>query len=129
MTWLRTSGWSGEEPWGVWAEGQQSEALLWGAHPVDVRLSIEAFPHCVPGRNQALRISVNGMEIAEHQWFDCNPWSGEWVIPSALLQPGVNFLKFQYAYAARPVDVTGGQNGDARWLSVGFSRLEIQEAH
>lgn len=127
--WFRTSGWSGEEPWGVWAEGQQSEAVLWVAHPVNVRLSMEAFPHCVPGRNQALRVSVNGVEIAEHQWSDCIPWSGEWMIPSALLQPGVNLLKFQYAYAARPVDVTGGQNGDARWLSVGFSRLGIQEAH
>lgn len=124
---LRTSGWSGKEAWGVWAEGTRSEASLWIPYQTDVRLLLEAFPHCAPGRQQTLVIKVNGVSIAEHQWGDCSSWNGEVVLPASLLHKGANHLEFIYAYAVRPVDITNGLNGDARWLSVGFVKLTVEE--
>lgn len=124
---LRTSGWSGEEAWGVWAEGLSSEAILWTADPADLRLLLEAFPHCVPGQHQAITVTINNTLIAQHTWQDCSPWSTQISIPSSILQKGKNMLRFSFAYAERPVDVTQGQNGDTRWLSVGFSKMEVEK--
>jgi hypothetical protein len=123
----RTSGWSGEEVWGVWAEGLSSEAILWTADLADLRLLLEAFPYCVPGQHQAITVTINNTLIAHHVWQDCSPWSAQISIPSSLLKKGKNMLRFSFAYAARPVDVTQGQNGDTRWLSVGFSKMEVKK--
>lgn len=124
---LRTSGWSGEESWGVWAEGMKSKTILWVSQPTDIRISIEAFPHCVPRQEQVLAIRINDTSIAEHHWQDCSLWSEDILIPASLLRRGMNDLEFRYAYAARPIDVTQGQNGDARWLSVGFAKFAVKE--
>ena len=123
---LRTQGWSGEESWGVWAEGTRSEADLWITERKEVKLTLEVFPHCVPLRFQSLTIQVNGRPLVTHQWHDCSSWTGEITIPLSLLNMGKNQIEFHYAYAARPADVTQGQNGDTRWLSVGFTKLEIE---
>lgn len=124
---VRTSGWSGDETWGVWAEGLGSEAVLWTADPADLRLLLEAFPHCVQDQRQSITVTINSRMIAQHTWQDCSPWSAQIFIPSSILQKGQNTLGFSFAYAARPVDVTQGQNGDTRWLSVGFSKMKVEK--
>ena len=45
-------GWSGQEDWGVWAEGTQSDAQFVATSRAPVRLEVAAFPLCVPGKNQ-----------------------------------------------------------------------------
>jgi len=81
----------------------------------------------VPGQHQAITVTINNTLIAHHVWQDCSPWSAQISIPSSLLKKGKNMLRFSFAYAARPVDVTQGQNGDTRWLSVGFSKMEVEK--
>jgi hypothetical protein len=125
---LFRGGWSPEEPWGIWADGVESHAQWVATSAKDYRLSWEAFPQCAPGKDQGITLEVNGVQLVTHQWENCEPWSGEIIIPASLVQIGWNDMQFHYAYAARPVDVTAGANPDLRMLSVGFTKLEVQES-
>ncbi len=120
------SGWSGLESWGIWAEGTESRSFWLASQKTGLRLSIEAFPYCVPGKRQRMKIVINGHTISTYEWSACDQRKFALEIPAAIVQRGVNEILFQYGYAVRPVEITGGQNPDARLLSVGFTRLEIQ---
>lgn len=122
---LRVSGWSTAESWGVWAEGTTSHAVWMAVKQAETLLSIEAFPQCVPEKQQSVSIQVNEVTLATHQWEACEPWSTQIVIPADLVEPGMNDLAFEYAYAASPNDVTEGENPDLRQLSVGFTILQF----
>jgi hypothetical protein len=122
---LFRKGWSGKEEWGIWAEGMESRAQWVATSRTDQRLSVEVFPLCVAKQAQHITFETNGALLTTHAWRSCEPWSGEVTIPASLIQVGWNELVVTSAYAARPVDVTGGENPDARALSVGFTRLEI----
>ena len=118
-------GWSAPESWGVWAEGRESRAEWLATTREAARLTIEAFPECVPGQPQGLSLTVNGTALAEHHWQACEPWSSEIEIPGELVRVGWNELVLRYDYSARPSEVTQGTNPDQRLLSVGFTRLAV----
>ena len=64
-------GWSGQEEWGVWAEGTRSSAL-WVAHTKAAEvLEIEMFPNCRPDRRQRVSFSVNGSEVGRYDFQEC----------------------------------------------------------
>ncbi len=119
---LLHDGWSGKEDWGVWAEGTESDAQWIATRKSPARLTLSAFPQCVPGQNQEIRLDFNGTTIATHEWADCEPWTASVDIPAALVQVGANDLDLFSAYATTPAD---SANGDARRLSVGFTELKI----
>jgi energy-converting hydrogenase Eha subunit A len=52
-------------------------------------------------------------------------WESEILIPAPIIRIGWNEVSFEYAYALSPAEVTRGQNGDRRMLSVGFTRLDV----
>jgi hypothetical protein len=118
-------GWSGTEDWGVWSEGLRSQAGWMSPARQDYRLRIGAFPLCVPDRRQEMVVKVNGQEIARYRWQECELWESEILIPASMVRIGWNEVSFEYAYALSPAEVTRGQNGDRRMLSVGFTRLEV----
>jgi hypothetical protein len=118
--------WSGGEDWGIWATDTESHAKWVATSQLEQNLSVEAFPQCVPGRPQNITFEVNGAEIGAHQWNGCGPWSDKIVIPKSLIRIGWNDLVIRTAYAVRPADITNGQNGDTRKLSVGFTNLRIE---
>ncbi len=122
---LLGKGWSGREEWGVWAEGLRSEAGWLAVAQDGYRLRIGAFPFCVPRRHQEMSIWVNGERVGEHRWENCDYWEGEVQIPVSVVKRGWNRVTFEYAYAMSPFEVTQGQNGDRRMLSVGFTVLEV----
>jgi hypothetical protein len=119
------NGWSGAEEWGHWVEGTEARASWAAPMRKPSRLALDIFPICVPGRPQGVTIEVNGKILTTHQWQECEPWQSEVVIPEDLIQVGWNDIVLRSAYAARPVDFTGGQNADSRLLSVGVRRLEV----
>jgi hypothetical protein len=112
-------GWSGQEDWGVWAVGPESRASFVAMAQKPHRLTLEAFPNCIPGRTQALTVEVNGARLAEHTWANCDPWAATITIPASLVRLGGNDVVIRPAYAVAPPD------GDTRPLSVGFSRLHV----
>jgi hypothetical protein len=118
-------GWSGTEDWGVWSEGLRSQAGWMSPARQDYRLRIGAFPLCVPDRRQEMVVKVNGQEMAHYRWQECELWESEILIPPSMVRIGWNEVSFEYAYALSPAEVTRGQNGDRRMLSVGFTRLEV----
>jgi len=122
---IRQGGWSDLEEWGVWAEGQESQAAWVVMSSQDSRLRIEAFPYCLPDRRQSVSVIVNEHPLMTYHWTECETWQAEVTIPAAFIHVGRNSLIIKYDYAVRPVDVTHGENGDVRELSVGFTRLEI----
>ena len=112
-------GWSKPEAWGVWAEGPESNALWVATERGAQTLTIEVFPNCTPDRMQGLTVVVNGQQVAEHQWSNCDPWAASVPLPETFVQPGRNEVVFRPAYAQAPA-------GDTRALSVGFSKLSIK---
>jgi hypothetical protein len=118
-------GWSGGEKWGRWAEGTESHATWIAASPTAHVLTLKVFPFCVPVRRQKLRVEINGVELAAHEWQDCEAWTADVRIPDSVVQVGRNEIVLRSDYALRPVDVSNGQNQDPRPLSLGVTRLEV----
>lgn len=117
------NGWSGQEDWGVWAEGTTAEAMWVAPEQRNYQLSIEAFPLCRPDQKQTLEAQVNGVALGNQAWTGCDPWSTRLDIPADLVQVGANEVVLRMAYAAPPADA---QSTDTRQLSVGFSQLRIE---
>jgi hypothetical protein len=120
-------GWSGSEAWGAWAEGRESHALWVATAKTDHRLQVEAFPICLDEPGRTTTVAVNGVTLATHAWQGCDPWAGELTIPAEIVQPGENHLVITSSHAARPVDLSGGENPDTRLLSAGFTQLIIDQ--
>ncbi|WP_322799317.1 hypothetical protein [Thermoflexus sp.] len=121
------SGWSGVEPWGVWAESTAAEAAWLVRKPAAFRLEVQAFPMCPADRPQRITIFVNGLRMAERVFPGCKESQWTLVIPADRVQRGWNMLDLRFAYARSPAEATGGANPDPRSLSVGFRRLWIYE--
>lgn len=119
-------GWSGMEPWGVWAEGVESRAMWVASAEVDHRLRVEAFPLCLDAPGRSISVVVNGVTLATHKWEGCDPWSAELTVPGSLVRLGENDLVLTSSHAARPVEISGGENPDPRLLSAGFNALQIE---
>lgn len=119
-------GWSGQEDWGVWAEGVESTALWVAMARQDHRLQVEAFPQCVDGQQQTIAIEVNGVAVGSHTWSDCDPWVNELAIPAGAVRLGRNDLVIRSAYSARPIDSGAGRSDDTRSLSAGYIRLRVE---
>ncbi|MBN1180380.1 MAG: hypothetical protein JXD18_14315 [Anaerolineae bacterium] len=120
-------GWSTPEGWGVWAVGTTSSARWAATASEDTRIAWEAFPHCVSGAHQTLWLEVNGASVATYRWDGCAPWSGEVVVPADQVHVGWNELRLHAAYAVSPAEASGGANPDPRPLSVGFTRLTVEQ--
>ncbi len=124
-------GWSGVEPWGVWALGRES-AIGWAAtQSRETRFAVEAFPFCVDNAPTGQTVEfvvgdrvVGDRVVAAHRWDTCDAAHIEVVVPAELVAIGWNEMTLRFGRADRPADVTGGDNPDGRELSVGFSRLE-----
>lgn len=122
-------GWHEAEPWGVWAAGEQSTAQ-WVATTTEqeVVLNLEAFPYCRDNQEQQIEIFLNDQPLTTYNWSGCENWNATLPIPPGRIQVGWNDFEFHYAYTAVPAEESGGENPDPRSLSVGFSRLMVEEA-
>lgn len=118
-------GWSGAEDWGNWVEGTQARARWAATTAAEQHLRLEAFPLCVAGRPQSLAVEVNGALMADYQWRECEPWATDLTVPAQSVKIGWNEIVLRPSFAARPMDVTSGENGDTRELSVGVTRLTV----
>ena len=126
---LFREGWSGPEDWGRWIDGKEARSLWVATARAAHQLSIQAFPSCVPGRQQQISFEVNGLPLASHRWVGCDTWSEDIAIPRDLVRVGLNEVIVRADYAIRPIDLSGGENPDPRALSVGFTRLRVDEAN
>ncbi len=122
---IKLEGWSEREPWGMWAEGLLSRAQWLALGSETHILKIKAFPFCIPDRKQAITIKLNGQEIFSHKWENCEPWEGEIPLPGFMVKRGWNELLFEYSYAVKPCEITGGRDPDTRALSVGFIKVRV----
>jgi hypothetical protein len=87
-------------------------------------LAGEAFPFCLDDIQQTLSIFVRDRQLTHVEWEGYENRHLEITIPGEIVEIGWNQIDFQYGFAARPVDVTSGENTDPRPLSLGFSLLE-----
>lgn len=125
---LFREGWSGPEDWGRWIDGTAARSHWVAMARTAHRLSIRAFPLCVPGREQRISLEVNGLPLTSHRWAGCDAWSEEVTIPPDLVRVGLNELMIRTEYAMRPADLAGGKSSDPRTLSVGIGQLRVDEA-
>jgi len=124
---LFREGWSGPEEWGRWIDGTEAKASWIATGKGPHYLHVQAFPYCVSGQQQQVSVEVNGTPVAEHQWTDCEPWSTNTAIPVGLIPIGPNDVVIRTDYAVQPIDSSGGEIGDPRNLSVGFTELRVAE--
>ncbi len=126
MNVIREEGWSGKEAWGIWAEGYKSRVTWLATSRQNHVLHIEAFPLCISGEHQVMRVKVNGYNLFEHLWEDCELWEGKITISASLVKEGLNEIVFEFKYAISPAKITQGQNPDTRKLAVGFKKLRVE---
>jgi hypothetical protein len=122
---LFREGWSGAEEWGRWADTTKSRAEWVATSQAPHALALRVFPLCVPGRKQRLRVEINGVELAVHEWQECEEWATNVRIPASMVQVGWNEVVLRSDYALRPADVTGNANRDPRPLSIGARQLYV----
>jgi hypothetical protein len=122
---LFREGWSGGEEWGRWAETTEARADWVATSQAPHVLALKAFPFCAPDRRQQLRVQINGVELASHEWQECEEWSADVKIPASLVRTGWNEVVLRSDYALRPADATGSESGEGRTLSVGVSKLYV----
>jgi hypothetical protein len=89
-------------------------------------LTIEAFPYCIPDRQQRVEIEINDQAAGHYEFSDCDPVTREFPLAGDLLHHGWNELTLNFAYAVSPAEVTDGVNPDPRRLALGVTRLTIQ---
>jgi hypothetical protein len=87
---------------------------------VPQRLSLSAFPLCVPGKRQEITLEANGVAVARHAWSDCEPWEATIDLPAEQVRVGLNDLVLRSAYAEAP------QEGDTRRLAVGVTKFLVR---
>ena len=119
-------GLSGAEGWGRWVEGTEAAAAWVAVDQSPHVLTLEAFPNCAPSRRQRLAVEVNGSRLADYTWQGCETWSTTIAIPAFLVRTGWNDVILRSDYAARPFDLTNGENPDTRLLSIGVNKLTVQ---
>ncbi len=124
---LLREGWSGAEPWGRWIEGTAARAQWVATERAARHVTLEAFPACVPGRPQTVRVMANDVEVARHRWDGCDPWSAQVEIPASAVNVGWNTLALLGDYAVRPADVPAMGSSDPRALSLGITRLQLND--
>lgn len=122
---LLRDGWSGVEPWGVWATGTTAWATWYAVQQEGYRLRFSAFANWLPGKRQSMRITLNGREVGTYHWTGSETVDGEIEMPPDAVVIGPNHLGFDFEYADLPRDPKSGAVVDSRLLSVGFTRLQL----
>ncbi|MEM7799499.1 MAG: hypothetical protein AAF633_09935 [Chloroflexota bacterium] len=118
------NGFSEIEPWGIWLAAESAEVDFIATAKRSYRLTLEAAPHCIEGRDQQLNITSGGLLLLEHAWEGCDPTLAEVIIPPEALKVGWNRLRFEVAFALSPAELGG--TGDQRRLAVAISHLSIE---
>jgi len=122
---LLRDGWSGIEPWGVWANSTSAWATWYAVKQEGYRLHISAFANWLPGKRQSMRITLNGREVGTYCWEAGETIEDEIEMPPEAVIIGRNHLGFDFEYADLPRDPESGAIVDSRPLSVGFTRLQL----
>ena len=106
------------ETWGVWAMATRASGNFITSRAGEHHLRLRAFPSCVEGQSQTLRVRVNGALAGEHAWSNCDEAALDVVLPANIVKQGWNDIAFEFAYTHAPA-------GDTRSLAVGFSQLRV----
>ena len=95
-------------------------------------LQVSVFPLCASGKDQALRLKLNGRPLAAHTWANCGSgfgprWETTIVLNSEQVHRGWNLLEVEAEYGVVLSDVAP-ETGDGRVMYVGFNRLWLEPA-
>lgn len=122
------TGWSGWEkgPEGdtfVWAQSRQATLRVLGKADGDRLVRFRCWPFRFPGAGpQQVVLYVNDARIDAVTLVE-PPHVYTLATPKAVWKPGVNDLRFEFAYADSPKDRAGGS--DPRTLAAAFDWLEV----
>jgi hypothetical protein len=122
---LFREGWSDAEGWGRWTEATEARAEWAAVSQAPQILTLKAFPFCAPDRRQKVKVEVNGVELASHEWQECEEWVANVEVPASLVRIGWNEVMLRSDYALRPADVAGSGSTDTRPLSIGVQTLNV----
>jgi hypothetical protein len=109
-----------------WANKPESSLFVTLRYPADYMVTIHALPFSYPNAPmQTITVIANRKEVGiislENQWKEYMIY-----IPKKYWNPGINELKFRYAYAISPAQVLPG-NPDTRTLAVCWHYLKFSK--
>lgn len=107
------------ESWGIWATAKQAAGNFMTGRAGAHHLRMHAFPACVEGQQQFMRVRVNGVQVGEHAWNGCEEAALDFELPANVVKQGWNDIDFDFGYTHTPA-------GDTRALATGFSQLRIE---
>jgi hypothetical protein len=121
-------GWHGRESDGTrtfrWARSRV-ELLVPMARAIDAEVRVDLQPFAAPGRTQALTLRVNG-RAAPPAALAPGWQQADIRVPADRWRAGVNRVALEFAYEARPSDVSG--SADARPLAAAIDAVTIAAA-
>lgn len=117
-------GWSGVEPWGIWAEEVTAELQFVALEKQEQLLHLSLFPHCAV-EQQTVTIAVNGRPLETYAWPGCDPVDLAVPIPAELIRVDWNTVTLTFGFSRSPAEVTGGANPDTRPLAAGLTAFSV----
>jgi hypothetical protein len=122
-------GWHTQESDGTrtfrWARSRV-DLLVPMARAMDAVVRIDLQPFPAPGHTQALTLRVNGQPVAAPTTIASGWQRTDIAVSAARWRAGVNRLVLEFAYEARPSDVSG--SSDARLLAAAVDAVTIVPA-
>ena len=120
---LRGSGWSSEEPWGVWSDGSQADLFLPLPQNVTGPLVMTLDAHVYPPSGQEITVVAQGRQIARLK----GPFPNEqtqFILPAALVMGRKRIdLAFQMKVLTSPEAL--GEGDDPRTLGLGLESVRL----
>ncbi len=119
-------GWSQQEQWGVWNYGNQSQMVVDLDGGRAYTLEVEARPfETRDGCDQALRVTVNGVDLGEQSFWGCDLQKLKFEVPADSVVDGENALRFDYKATYVPRDDGKNPSADPRPLAVAFVAMTL----
>jgi hypothetical protein len=123
---LLKSGWSQQEPWGVWNYGDRSQMVVDLDAGRAYALEVEARPfETKDGCDQSLRFTFNGSDLGEQDFAGCNLQKLSFEVPAGSVVEGENTLQFDYKATYIPEDTGKNPSTDRRPLAAGFVAMTL----
>lgn len=126
-----TEGWSRSETWGdltvAWSDAPASTLWLYLPRASDLTMELRLLPFSYPSATaQGIKVVVNGRYLQDIQLAQSGWQSYSVKLPSSVLSPGINAIRFVYRYTASPSQVIPGSQ-DPRRLAVAYDKIVLRQ--
>lgn len=126
---LLAGGWSAQEPWGVWSDGERAalNILVPASVVADVEITLEGRVFLIPGRHerQVVRVKANGEMIDKWVFGGAPRMAKSFLVPRHIaIKKRPISIELHIDHPQSPAELGLGQ--DKRRLALGLEKVSVQ---